>query len=274
MYYGDLGNVSGARAPFQPVQTTIKSNGGEIKETTGETQAKPSTNELWNECDVTFDNSREIVNIKAQDSDGKNLTNQEIKASVDNLKPGEQFTYYNNSNISGKNSSLAVVWTRNEDNTLTRTEQLFTEVPENYDGKTTLTTNYASDGKTKLSEERTNVIGNTRYISTENYEKGKRSSIVTNFADAVENVENASATSSSQCIKYLKDNAGQFKSNVFNDSNGNVLLTFKDGKFYNAKGAEIDENNASAILENARNKNMLGNLVQTYPKQNLFEGLW
>lgn len=223
---------------------------------------------------VSFCDFRENLAVKAQDSGDKGVTTQEIQDSVNNLKAGEKYEYFEHYSISGENYSQSVVWTRNSDNTLTKQEQLFSEVPEGYNGKTTLETHYAPDGKTKLSEEKTNVIGNTRYVSTEIYKGGKRDSIITNFANAVENVSGDSTTSGAQYVKYLKNNAGQFSSNEISDRNGNTLLTFKDGKFFDKKGVEMDEAAACKIIEHAKNNNTLGNLVQTYSRQNMFGGLW
>ena len=63
-------------------------------------------------------------------------------------------------------------------------------------------------------------------------------------------------------INTTEKNASKYAEQTFKDANGDVLLTFKDGQWFNEDGKEISQNKAHKIMDKAKENENLGEFVQ------------
>ena len=215
------------------------------------------------------------------DLSGRKLSDDDINNNViSNLEPGKSFSYPTNNTDFGVQH---VTWTRENDNTLTKT------VVDNslYDsaGKTLtldLSTHYSPDGNTILSkEQQSNLSFAKSLISVRDYdENGNPGNILTtdltNLDSKLANDRsiqsanfgpNVTVDSISRVLSSLDGQSNTFEVQEFKDTSGNSVVTFKDGKYYDAKGKEIDFDKAFDILNNLKEKNELASLTQIYKKE-------
>ncbi len=66
----------------------------------------------------------------------------------------------------------------------------------------------------------------------------------------------------SQLIYGTIRESGKFPEQTFKDTNGDVLVSFKDGKWFNEKGKEISREKAYKIMDKAKEANDIGEFVQ------------
>lgn len=202
----------------------------------------------------------------------KQYTPEEIQNKIDNLKPGQTFEHSRKSVVDwGSGSRVeqkSITWQRNDDNTLTKIDSEFSQGRFN-----SLRTNYEADGKTKISEEVINRDINSyggRDVkpvkSVINYKDGAKETRVTDFSDknAMNVLSKQTNMPATTILHAFRKNADDYSSQVVNNKKGEALVTYKDGKYFDKKGKEIDSDKANNILEKAFNKKQLGQMIQNY----------
>ena len=187
-----------------------------------------------------------IAEIENQQAVSKQ-SDAELKAKIPDLKPGETVKL-----------SDGTSYKRNSDMTLTKRSL---DAPT----RTYVTTTYSADSSTILSQDIPSKIklNGNKYVPTHvTYKNGKPDCQDTDFTDIQRNSISNSAPSSS--LLGLMRSKQNYSSQVFNDNKGNALVTFKDGKYFDKKGKEIDQFKAMDILDKALDKNQLGHLIQNF----------
>ncbi len=202
---------------------------------------------------------------QGEDNKASTYTKEEVENMIANLKPGEKFKYQAKSSFSGDNlrfsESKPVLWTRQQDNTLIKSELSF-------DGK--LNTHYEADGKTLISKQAPlygfTLKNRKHLISTTHYKTGKP---VYNDLDltGVDMDKTNFAFSYDAGIKFLnimKKGQQTYSSQIYNDNKGEVLVKLENGKYFDKKGKEIDAAKAEKIIAKAFDKNQMGHFIQNY----------
>lgn len=204
----------------------------------------------------SMDKSDEVKS-QPKESPSKKLTQQEIDAKLANLKPGESYSYTQKSEAKtgvGFMSTLqTVTWKRNEDGTLQST------VAELMGRKAVkLTTVYSSDRSRKISEQRVNE--ELKLVNNVNYDdNGKPKNEVMNLSG----YSNTSSMSlAGLLLRQMKKNANSYSSSEVRNVSGDVILSFKNGAWYNSKGKEVDPDKAYDILAKQNDNNNLGDFVR------------
>ena len=204
------------------------------------------------------------------------LTQEEINAKIKSLKPGESYSYQLKTSVSwgsGSNyESKPITWTRNEDGTLTKTVPDFVHVK----GKTltnNYSTTYTSDGKTVILYEQMpeGLYHMQEIVSTRHFENGKATHLSTDLSNLDQTLikdTTTNATPVAKLMSSLKQQApatqAKFSNQEIKNSNGETVVTYKDGKFFNAKGNEINYGKAAKIINELYKNNELGSLIQTF----------
>ena len=193
-------------------------------------------------------------------NDAKSLTKEEIDNAINNLKPGEEYSYQSNIDLGYYQSSNPVTWARNEDGTLTQTK-----VSPNFSNKTfdSLETVYSEDRSRIIKADSQKYIFGTMTIVTENYDdKGNVTSRTSNMKDILSSARGNLLNTTFNLINTTEKNASKYAEQTFKDANGEVLLTFKDGQWFNEDGKEISQNKAHKIMDKAKENENLGEFVQ------------
>lgn len=196
---------------------------------------------------------------KNEKSDTKNLTQQEIDEKITNLKPGESYTYTQTSEtrtgIGFSKTTQTITWSRNEDGTLQAvTMDLLGMKPVK------LKTIYSPDKTRKISEQKVN--SELKLVATINYdENGKPINEVVNMS---EYKKSPSMTVAGLLLRQMQKNANAYSSSEIKNTSGEVILSFRNGDWYNSKGKKIDADKAYDIIEKQNNKNNLGDFVRNY----------
>ena len=193
-------------------------------------------------------------------NDAKSLTKQDIDNAINNLKPGEEYSYQSNIDLGYYQSSTPVTWARNEDGTLTQTK-----VSPNFSNKTfdSLETVYSEDRSRIIKADSQKYIFGAMTIVTENYDdKGNVTSQTSNMKDILSSARGNLLNTTFNLINTTEKNASKYAEQTFKDVNGEVLLTFKDGQWFNEDGKEISQNKAHKIMDKAKENENLGEFVQ------------
>ncbi len=193
-------------------------------------------------------------------NDAKSLTKQDIDNAINNLKPGEEYSYQSNIDLGYYQSSTPVTWARNEDGTLTQTK-----VSPNFSNKTfdSLETVYSEDRSRIIKADSQKYIFGAMTIVTENYDdKGNVTSRTSNMKDILSSARGNLLNTTFNLINTTEKNASKYAEQTFKDANGEVLLTFKDGQWFNEDGKEISQNKAHKIMDKAKENENLGEFVQ------------
>ena len=193
-------------------------------------------------------------------NDAKSLTKQDIDNAINNLKPGEEYSYQSNIDLGYYQSSTPVTWARNEDGTLTQTK-----VSPNFSNKTfdSLETVYSEDRSRIIKADSQKYIFGAMTIVTENYDdKGNVTSQTSNMKDILSSARGNLLNTTFNLINTTEKNASKYAEQTFKDVNGDVLLTFKDGQWFNEDGKEISQNKAHKIMDKAKENENLGEFVQ------------
>lgn len=211
-----------------------------------------------------------------------NPSEEEIQENITNLNQGESYTYLTvkdqNSWGFGKNQK-PVTWTRNEDNTLTRMEPDF-KIDGNFGALTEI---YTADGKKLLSRTKLGSGNLTKGLyTTTKYSDSKPSTESTDLSNIyMQDDISGQFPNSLRILRLLSPEVHSYKKEVFKNNaiekdnqtfaskevknaNGQIVLTYKDGKMYDNKGNEIDNNQALKIIEENLEKKNLSELVKNY----------
>ena len=191
--------------------------------------------------------------IVPNDNSRKKLTEEQLKQKVDNLKPGESFTYQRTISGQGYIEKSSVKYIRNKDGTLSLVTYELNDkkiIP--------LTTTYSQDGKRKSSQ-----AISTKYqgaiVTSECGDDGNVSSKTTDLS----NFQTTGSSLQYRLVEGLPKNRKATEQTV-KSKDGQILVTYKNGQFYNAKGKVINDYKAYKILEKANNKNEITQLVEQY----------
>lgn len=211
-----------------------------------------------------------------------NLTQDDINKAINNLKPGETYSYTSSSsiNLTGYKSSerQTIRFRRNNDGTLTKNFTDFAIVNKRFNQ---IEENYSADGKTLLSRKSITGAKELKGASTTiEYNNGKPTTSVTDLRDLSKinydflyRAEKRIFREINPGTGFINKTAGQkvsakdnsiYSSKELKNSNGEVVLTYKDGKYYNKKGKEISEDKAYNLVEKLVKNNDLSELVQNY----------
>jgi len=205
------------------------------------------------------------VNIDSADTPGKkqpsNLTQEQINEKIAHLKNGESFSYRNTIDQTYANGSFhmerTITWQRNDDGTLTCNSP-------DYRGKPSIT-HYNNDGTVKLdSTTYEQFSGTSNYIKTSTVYKEGKISTKTQDLSGLGDIRSAHTVPSMLRTHMSRQQGAQDVS--IQDSEGNNILSYKDGKFYNKKGKEVDSSKAYDILAKYEKRGELSKLVANYEK--------
>jgi len=215
---------------------------------------------------------------EAKPQEKKKLTNEEIQNSIDALKPGETFSYTRKtSSVSGTGSyseQKSIIWKRETDGTLTNIVPEFSNDSNNRPIILRLATSYAADGKTVLSKEfAADSLPLAKELkSVAKYENGKPTNLTTDLTNLDKDLrklrrESSSNTPVGRVLSSLVwqpvRHSSTFSTQEFKDTNGNAVVTYRDGEFFNQKGKKISFDKANKILSKLYEANQLSSLVQT-----------
>ena len=121
-----------------------------------------------------------------------------------------------------------------------------------------MTTTYSQDGKRKSSQ-----AISTKYqgaiVTSECGDDGNVSSKTTDLS----NFQTTGSSLQYRLVEGLPKNRKATEQTV-KSKDGQILVTYKNGQFYNAKGKVINDYKAYKILEKANNKNEITQLVEQY----------
>ncbi len=205
------------------------------------------------------------------------LTPDEINAKIADLKPGEEFKYQYSSGYSLGSSSFheskPIKWKREDDGTLTKTTREFVYA-DNGTVVLNLSEHYSADGKTLLDKDTNakSLVCAKELKSTIHYQNGKTTDITTDLTNVDKHLLKrglyGSYDSASRLLSSLTNQAkidsDKFSSQEFRNTDGESVVIFKDNKFFNEKGKEIDFDKAHKILSKLNESGKLGSLVQIY----------
>ena len=152
-------------------------------------------------------------------------------------------------------------WTKNQDNTLIRSHYGL----DNNSGKTKiLKDQYSADGKLISSEHFNELKGsNIKGLkTTKYYNNGKLTSRSSDFSNIKQADIKSAHTVDVTLLKIIQQGSHEFSSQIFKDNNGNVILTFKDGKCYDKNNKEVNHDKIGDILAKAFNKSNISKLEQ------------
>ena len=196
------------------------------------------------------------------------LTAERISEKVKQLKVGEEFTYVTTQSFAwGSGRSVekkTYTWQRNEDGTLTCTQP---EVVHSSFGQVVQSakTVYSSDKQRMISRDMAGVAMNLGLLSTQNFdENGKITSVTTDLTQMNTEGYSSNAVHFLHRVSSESRHPFNYKQQEFCNKDGDIILSCKEGKFYNAKGKESDVVDATKILRKAEYKQKIGQLIQ-YP---------
>ena len=191
----------------------------------------------------------------AKNEPPKTYTQEEIDAKIASLQPGEEFRYqYNSSYDYGfmkGSQSYPVTWRRNEDGTLTKTEQRIMRFgPHAIDIKQVPFNKHIDANGRVIAEDflsRNTKLKGTRYFD----EQGNAVKEVVDLS-LVDNTE-YKFDSVLTLVNYSMNkgfDGNKPTSAEVTDSNGNVKFTYKNGKYYNSIGIKIPQNMVENYMQN------------------------
>lgn len=189
------------------------------------------------------------------------LTQEQINEKIAHLKNGESFSYRNTIDQTYANGSFhmerTITWQRNDDGSLTCNSP-------DYRGKPSIT-HYNNDGTVKLdSTTYEQFLGTSNYIKTSTVYKEGKISTKTQDLSGLGDIRSAHTVPSMLRTHMSRQQGAQDVS--IKDSEGNNILSYKDGKFYNKKGKEVDSSKAYDILAKYEKRGELSKLVANYEK--------
>lgn len=240
---------------------------------------------VTNHPPVTYNDN--VDNSEQPEKKNDNLTQEQIQESINNLKPGESFNYINTLELGSPGSGFysknttPITWTRNNDGTLTKVSR---EISYN-NGRGEVffdhEIQYSADGKTILQEK---TVKNYRFSrgldTTIKYSDSKKESETIDLKDLNKCNTLGFMTPGGQLFSTITpkfsygdkslaqkredENNATYASKELKNSQGEVVLTYKDGKFYNKKGKEISDDKACDLVFKLVEKNDVSELVQNY----------
>ena len=126
-----------------------------------------------------------------------------------------------------------------------------------------LKSNYQADGKTLISDQFINSsISGVQVVSQRNYENGSVANVETDLSQYDSNASLGSLSKEFAVAHTMQKNASRATSSEVKNNEGEVILSFKDGQFFNSKGKTIEFDKAVKILEKADKKGELKKLIQ------------
>lgn len=211
-----------------------------------------SKNSNSNEKSSIDQSNRPNESVNPQ-NDKKKLTIEDIQKSIDELKPGEEFKYQLKSSLNwgtGRSyTSKPVIWQRLEDGTL---NNITYETYINSAGRirfTQILKHYSEDGKTLLSQE--NNAKSLKYFkelrATTIYQDGKPINVVTDLKDMESKNKIAPLYNNAHPVDRLLSSVEKQSKNVFDkfssqelkNTDGETVVYFKAGKFFDSKDRQI-----------------------------------
>ena len=187
------------------------------------------------------------------------LTREQIDQKIKDLQPGEAYTYTHNVKVSGtdfsSSSSQSITWTRNEDGTLTcsyiNPGFRSSRVQENY-----------TTDRQRLSTISTNKWNPFENVTTNYGADGKVSERTIDLSSLYSSQSISSGTKQQRVMNYLRSHQNDYASQNITGSKGEVILTYKQGKYYRPNGNEVSDSKAYSIIEKAINKKNISTINQ------------
>ena len=189
----------------------------------------------------------------------RQLTKEEINGNINNLKPGESYTYTQTINTGMGYSQGPVTWTRNEDGTLTRTEKSANFSTRRFD---TLNTVYSEDRSKVISQDTQEHMFGMQTVVSNLYDDAGNIKSQSIDLQSILNSKRGSYMMPSDFTSTTTRGAGKYAEQTFKNTDGEVLLTYKDGQWFNEKGKEISDSKAYKIMDKALEAKNLGELVR------------
>ena len=187
------------------------------------------------------------------------LTREQIDQKIKDLKPGETYTYNNSVSVSGTGFASAsfksITWTRNEDGTLTCSYTNPGLSPSR------VQENYTADRQI-LSTISTNKRNPFENVTTNYGADGKVSERTIDLSSLYSDQSNSFATKQQRVMNYLRSHQNDYASQNITGSKGEVILTYKQGKYYRPNGNEVSDSKAYSIIEKAINKKNISTINQ------------
>lgn len=202
-------------------------------------------------------------NEQTKPQQDKKLTRDEINQKIQNLKPGESYTY--SESIAADLGSIKfaenniVTWIRNQDGTFTKR----TVDPYHINRRPVMMqTVYKDDMKTKISERKVTAAGQELGVQSEvSYDSEGNPATVTTPLDKVGKI---TGSRTKEGIVSLVLRQSKFSSQEILDKDGNVIISCVNGEYKNAKGKTISYDKVYDILEKVFKNGTIGNLIQRY----------
>ena len=189
----------------------------------------------------------------------RKLTREEINTSITNLKPGESYTYTQTINTGMGYTQGPVTWTRNENGTLTRTEKSANFSTRRFD---TLNTVYSEDRSRIISQDTHEYMFGTQTVASNLYDDAGNIKSQSIDMQGILTSKRGNYLMPSDITSTTTRNAGKYAEQTFKNTDGEVLLTYKDGQWFNEKGREISDNKAYKIMDKALEAKNLGEFVR------------
>lgn len=187
------------------------------------------------------------------------LTREQIDQKIKDLKPGETYTYNHNVKVSGtdfsSSSSQSITWTRNEDGTLTCSYVNAGYRPSH------VQENYTTD-RQRLSTISTNKWSPFENVTTNYGADGKVSERTIDLSSLYSSQSISSGTKQQRVMNYLRSHQNEYASQNITGLKGEVILTYKQGKYYRPNGNEVSDSKAYSIIEKAINKKNISTINQ------------
>lgn len=176
-------------------------------------------------------------------------------------------------NPADSNNELPPTTPNPTDNTIVRTSSESITVGGGDKGKSRtisvrLQSRFSEDGKTPISSQFVNKdFGPVKMVSQNNYENGQLSNIETELSQYDDNkLPHISEPKGFMLVRMMKRittaEGSNISSSEVRNKEGEVILSFKDGQFFDSKGNAIDEDNAKKLLEKADKKGELEKFIQ------------
>ena len=205
-------------------------------------------------------------------------TKEGIMNKVDSLKIGEFFSYIKESGFGDSiYEKTPVTWTREQDNTLTKTSKSLVRMDGRGNHVTkNLSKHFSPDGKTLLSEDvfAEDLVFAKELVAQLEYQGDKPTKLTTDLSNLSKDLSKGASYASYSGVDRVLSSLFQqsdvtrvlnkYSSQNITNSDGDVVLSFKDKKFYDKSGNEISYDDASKMLSKLENKGKLGSLVQIY----------
>ena len=198
-------------------------------------------------------------NIPAESDKPHKLTKEEINENINNLKPGESYSYSLTTSNPMGSTKAPVTWTRNDDGTLTRTRKEANFSNKSFD---TLKTVYSEDRSRVISQDTQELMFGAQVVVSNQYdESGNVTSKSIDMQDLM-NSQRGRMMLTSDLTNPITKKADKYAEQTFKNTDGEVLVTYKDGQWFNDEGKEISDSKAYKIMDKARKEQTIGELVQ------------